>query len=156
MRIGWLPLLVGIAGASQASMVQAQTKPLPPGRPLTTNDIAGGSFYTRFQDSRQAADGTRQVTKHVAFQPMSLPPMVSLSVTQIDVSSTTGHIIYSVSDGNVSCLHPAAADKGCDGFDITITAGPGTTIKEINVAYLAVNGLSPALVGGVSATITPK
>ena len=136
--------------------VAAQAQTMPPGRPLTTNDVAAGGAYMQFEGARENRDGSKEVTKHIAFPPMSFIPVITLSVTQIDVAATAGRIAYHVAQGDPVCQTPKAPDMQCTGFDIIVTAKPGTDIKEINVTWLAINGLNPALFANPTATITPR
>lgn len=134
-----------VAAALWAGVACAQTTALPPGRALTTGDVAAIGITESLHAIPAQPDGTRVRVVHVGFQPMSFIPVVSLSVTQLDATASNGHLSYSVADGDPTCLQPNAADKQCNGVDVTITAGPGTDIATIHINMLVLNGLSPTL-----------
>ena len=159
MLLARLALLAPIALSAfdLVAPIAAYAQSIPPGRPLTTNDVAAGGINLTLDGTPEHPDGSHEAVRHIDFPaPMSFLPVITLTVTQIDVSTSNGRLAYSISDSQPTCRHPEAIDKQCTGFDLTVTAARGTDIKVINVAWLALNGLNPAIFANPTITITPK
>lgn len=153
LRILTLGSAVGMVLACHTLHAQ---QALPPGRPLSTNDVYPGSISVTAEEFMQQPDGTRKVTKHVGFPSVAFTPLIVTSVTQIAVDVQNGHLDYSVTDETPACRQPKSADMQCDGVDITIQSGRSTEIRRMTVVVLILDALNPALYRGVSAQLGPS
>ncbi len=143
-RYGVAPVL-GFCFTATAAL--AQPAGMQQGRPITNEDFAGGGFSTLMRDTTTAADGSRSVTVHLSFPPMHGYPVITVSVSQLEVDLSSGHLGYAIHASEPACTQPGTPEMVCNGFDLTVSEDAKTHISLVNVQWIAMNVLSLAAIG---------